>query len=83
MKNLNNFNIAKIKSRFQTIGFLFFLCFAPTAIRAQTNELKIPAEVKPFIGKDANAIALESADLNGDGTTDFILVTEPQMAKNQ
>ena len=81
MKNLNNFNIAKIKSSFQTIGFLFVLCFAPTAVRAQTNEMKIPAEVKPFIAKDANAIALESADLNGDGTTDFILVTEPQMAK--
>lgn len=40
------------------------------------DELKIPAEVKPFIEKGTKAIALESADLNGDATKDYILVLE-------
>jgi len=38
--------------------------------------LKIPAEVKPFVEKGTKAIALESADLNGDKTKDYILVLE-------
>ncbi|MEP7038733.1 MAG: hypothetical protein ABI891_10335, partial [Acidobacteriota bacterium] len=63
--------------------FLFVLCFAPTIVRAQTDELKIPAEVQEFIGKTDHAIALESADLNGDGTQDFILVTEKKTAETR
>lgn len=43
---------------------------------AQNSELKIPAEVTPFIDKERVAIALESADLNGDGTRDYVLVIE-------
>ncbi len=65
---------------FQITAFLFVICCASAIVRAQTNDLKIPAEIKPFIAKGAAAIALESADLNGDGTTDFVLVTEPKTA---
>lgn len=55
---------------------LFLMCAASLAIAGQENELNIPAEVAPFVGKDAKAIALETADLNGDGTRDFVLVLE-------
>ena len=60
-----------------TTILLLLACCAPLIVSAQTSELKIPAEVKPFIAKGAAAIAVETADLNGDGTRDFVLVTEP------
>ena len=60
-----------------TMILLLLACYAPTIISAQDSALKIPAEVKPFVEKGAAAIAVESADLNGDGTMDFVLVTEP------
>lgn len=60
-----------------TVLLLLACCCAPLVVSAQTSELKIPAEVKPFVEKGAAAIAVESADLNGDGTIDFVLVTEP------
>jgi len=65
---------------FQAAAFLFVIWLAPVMVRAQANELKIPAEVKNYIEKGTTAIALESADLNGDGTADFILVTEEATA---
>lgn len=37
---------------------------------------KLPAEVRPFIEAGTSAIALESADLNGDGRADYVLVLE-------
>src|SRR5215475_4037785 len=55
---------------------LILLCAASLMTAAQEDGLKIPAEVTPFIEKDTKAIALETADLNGDGTQDFILVLE-------
>lgn len=55
---------------------LFILCFAPVLIDAQDSELKIPAEVREFIEIDATPIALKKADLNGDGRTDFLVITE-------
>lgn len=36
----------------------------------------VPEEVKPFISKDMSALACKSADLNGDGTKDYVLVVE-------
>lgn len=45
---------------------------------AQTEELKIPAEVTPFVEVGTKAIALESADLNADGSKDFILVLQKE-----
>jgi hypothetical protein len=58
------------------ITILTILCFVPVVVLGQNSPLKIPDEVKVFIEKEMTAIALESADLNGDGTMDFILVTE-------
>ncbi len=83
MKKIIAFNIAKAKccGIFQTVGFLFVLCLAPAIVRAQTDELKIPSEAAQFIGDGDHAVALESADLNGDGTKDFILVTEKKTAQ--
>lgn len=57
------------------------LCAAPLFIAAQNAELEIPAKVKQFVEKDRKAIAVESADLNGDDTKDFILVTEKAISK--
>ena len=56
---------------------LVILCAAPAALAArQDDELKVPAEVRPFVEAGAKAIAVEAADLNGDGRGDFILVLE-------
>jgi hypothetical protein len=43
---------------------------------AQESEIKVPAEVAPFIESGTKAIALEKGDLNGDRRSDFILVLE-------
>ena len=55
---------------------LIGLSVAPLLIAAQENELKVPAEVAPFVESGTKAIALEKADLNGDRREDFILVLE-------
>ncbi|MEZ5345531.1 MAG: hypothetical protein R2681_08255 [Pyrinomonadaceae bacterium] len=44
------------------------------AITAQTGSVKLQSEVQSFIGKDSKAIAIESADLNGDGLKDHVLL---------
>lgn len=51
------------------------LCAAPKAA-AQVEEVQVPAEVRPFVEAGTKAIALEAADLNGDGRGDFVLVLE-------
>lgn len=48
----------------------------PCGINAQTEPIKVPAEVEPFITKGMVPIALETGDLNGDGTKDVILVLD-------
>lgn len=55
---------------------LLTICLSVIAIDAQTTDLKVPAEVKPFVESETKPIALESADLNGDGLKDYILVLE-------
>lgn len=55
---------------------LLLLCFVPPVAAARDDELKVPAEVLPFVEKGTKAIALEVADLNGDGRMDFVLVLE-------
>ena len=52
------------------------ICLTGLTCYAQSDDLKIPAEVKPFVEKGTKAIALESADLNGDKTKDYVLVLE-------
>lgn len=55
---------------------LLILCFSVTSANAQTEAVKIPAAVKPFVEQHTKPITLESADLNGDGLKDYILVLE-------
>lgn len=55
---------------------LILICAVSLTIAAQETELKIPAKVAAFVEKDTKAIALEAADLNGDGVKDFVLVLE-------
>ena len=55
---------------------MLILCAAPIVSAARQNELQIPAEVQPFVERGTKAIALEAADLNGDGRKDFVLVLE-------
>jgi len=38
----------------------------------------IPSKVRPFVAKGTKAITLVSADLNGDGLKDFLLILERQ-----
>ncbi len=55
---------------------MIILWLVPITAFTQNSALIIPAEVQKFVEKGASAIALETADLNGDGTKDYILVTE-------
>src|SRR5215831_8996990 len=65
----------------RTVAAILVCLSTPLLLAAQ--ELKIPAEINPFIEAGTKAIALEKADLNGDGKEDFILVLEKQSpAKN-
>lgn len=48
---------------------------------AQTEEINVPSELEPFVEQNTKPIAVETADLNGDGLKDFILVLEKQKAK--
>ena len=58
------------------LSALLLLCAAPLLTWAQDEELKVPAEVQPFVEAGTKAIAVEAADLNGDGRGDFVLVLE-------
>src|SRR6185436_4234787 len=60
------------------IAIVIWVCLAPPVVMAQDTELKIPAEVAPFVESGTKAIALEKSDLNGDGREDFILVLEKE-----
>lgn len=60
------------------LAVLFCLCAAPAWAAAQGDELKVPAEVAPFVETGTKAIAVERGDLNGDGRDDFILVLEKE-----
>jgi hypothetical protein len=55
---------------------LALVCAAPAGAAAQGEELRVPAEVTPFVEAGTKAIAVEAADLNGDGRGDFVLVLE-------
>lgn len=63
---------------------LLVLCTVYISAAAQQEEraVKVPAEVVPFIERGTKAIALETADLNGDGrSSDFVLVLERRKTK--
>ncbi len=67
----------------QKIFLLLSFCLLIITANAQRGEIKVPVEVQPFIEKGTKAIALESADLNGDGTKDFILVLERKISEKE
>jgi len=46
-----------------------------------TDSVDVPAEVRPFVESGTLPIALERADLDGDGRQDFVLVLERQKAR--
>ena len=60
------------------VAIAIWFLIAPLMTLAQETELKIPAEVTPFVESGTKAIALEKGDLNGDGREDFILVLEKE-----
>ncbi|MCX5772499.1 MAG: HEAT repeat domain-containing protein, partial [Candidatus Hydrogenedentes bacterium] len=51
------------------------------AVRSQVERALKEMELKPFIEKGTHMLDVASADLNGDGTTDYILVLENQWQK--
>jgi hypothetical protein len=65
------------------ITLFLSLCLLVITVNAQSDELKIPAEVQPFVETNSKAIALKSADLNGDGTKDYILVLEREISEDE
>lgn len=58
------------------VSLLLTFCFFAITARAQTQAVEVPVEVKAFVEQGTKPIALESADLNGDGLKDYILVLE-------
>ncbi len=62
----------------RVLAVLVCLCAAHLTAAAQEGELKVPAEVAPFVEAGTKAIAVERGDLNGDGREDFILVLEKE-----
>ena len=62
----------------RVVTILIWLCVASLTAAAQEGELKVPAEVAPFVEGGTKAIAVEKGDLNGDGREDFILVLEKE-----
>src|ERR1051325_164018 len=60
------------------LAVLICVFLSAFVIVAQDTELKIPADVAPFVESGTKAIALEKSDLNGDGREDFILVLEKE-----
>jgi hypothetical protein len=66
--------------------FALFVLIALAALPAFADDgppippEKIPREVLPFVEKGTRLIALERADLNGDGLQDYVIVLEKQKA---
>jgi hypothetical protein len=58
------------------VSLLLTVCFSVITAQAQTEAVTVPDEVKPFVEQRTKPIALEPADLNGDGLQDYILVLE-------
>ena len=61
---------------------LFLLILFSVAALSQNDEVAVPTNVRPFVGKGKIAIALEKSDLNADGRQDMILVTSEFIPEN-
>lgn len=68
----------------KVISVLFWIVLVSSvqAVFAQDSGIEVPDTVKPFVGPGKTAIGLESADLNGDGFKDYVLVVEKTNAVN-
>ncbi|WP_156901797.1 hypothetical protein [Azohydromonas australica] len=65
---------------------LFLATLASALAHSQTSflpEAWLPVEVRPFVEAGTRPIALRSADLNGDGQLDYVLVLEKQTSEDQ
>ncbi|WP_156901772.1 hypothetical protein [Azohydromonas australica] len=65
---------------------LFLAASVPALAHSQASllpEAWLPVEVQPFVEAGTTPIALRSADLNGDGQLDYILVLEKQTSEDQ
>jgi hypothetical protein len=58
------------------------ILFLPICAAAQTDDIKVPDEVRPFIEKGMIPIALETGDLNADGLKDYVLVISEVVAED-
>jgi hypothetical protein len=63
-----------MKKRFSICSFSLMAFVA--AISAQDSGIEIPAKIAPFVEKGKIVLALETVDLNGDGTADYLFVVE-------
>jgi hypothetical protein len=48
-----------------------------------TDPVPVPQEVKPFVEAGTHAVALGSADINGDGRRDYVLILEKNSAEGE
>jgi hypothetical protein len=68
--------------RLSMVILMFLAAFPAFAGEDSTIPMDhVPAEVRPFVVKGFRPLSVESADLNGDGLPDFVLVLEKQKAK--
>ncbi len=59
--------------------FVVFLCFGTWCEAAEyVAETDIPAEIKGFVEQGTRVLAVKSADLNGDGLSDYLIVLQKQ-----
>ncbi len=63
------------------ITLILSIMLSAIAFGGDTEEVKIPAEVQPFVENNSKPIALEAADLNGDGRQDYVVVLERENPK--
>jgi hypothetical protein len=72
-----------LRSKSQTmLALAVFFAALSISVIAQNDEIKVPADVKPFVEKGKIPIALETGDLNVDGRKDYVLVTSEFVAEN-
>jgi hypothetical protein len=86
MKFLQSVRVYKMDDRaFQSnsrimLALVVLFAAMSVSVLAQSEEIKVPDDVKPFIEKGKIPIALESGDLNADGRKDYVLVTSEFVA---
>ena len=72
------------RTEFRRLSILTFFLSSILSISAarQNDEVKIPADVKPFVQKGLIPIAIETGDLNADGFKDHVLVVSQPVDEN-